>query len=147
MRTFVYWHNVFLHRLCLTSIYTNSQGGTNSVERRWIPVGQKDEFFLPILCVTWWTEQKKKPTKQPITTSSLACLLDHLHKGNYLLPLTLRMLQPATVRVVEVTTLKLLLTIVGHWHWDKRVHAVEAPLKSKTKTQRQYTDCGLLRCI
>lgn len=109
------------------------------------PLVRKMSSFFP--SSVWPDERNKKKNNkktQPIKTSSLARLLDHLHKGNYLLPLTLWMLQPATVRVVEVTTLKLLLTIVGHWHWDKRVHAVEAPLKSKTKTRRQYTDTGLV---
>lgn len=70
--TFVYWQTVSSHCLCVTLIYTNSQGSANPVECWWIPVAQKDEFFLPVFCVTWWMKKKT----QPIQTSSLAGLLD-----------------------------------------------------------------------
>lgn len=70
---------------------------------------------------------------------------NRLDKENELLALTLRMLQPATVRVVEVATLKLLFTIVGHRHWDERVHAVEAPLESKAKDMTSLCRLWLLQ--
>lgn len=41
---------------------------------------------------------------------------------------TLLMLQPVAVCVVQVTTLKLLLTVVRHWHRDEWVHVVKALL-------------------
>lgn len=51
-----------------------------------------------------------------------------------ILSLTLLMLQPVAILIVEVTTLKLLLTVVGHWHWDERVHGVKPPLNRKSNT-------------
>lgn len=41
---------------------------------------------------------------------------------------TLWVLQPVAVQVVEVTALKLLLTVVGHRHRDEWVHDVKALL-------------------
>lgn len=52
--------------------------------------------------------------------------------------LTLWMLQPVAVHVVEVTTFKLLLTVVGYWHWDEWVHAVKPPLVSTTENRSVY---------
>lgn len=46
---------------------------------------------------------------------------------------TLWMLQPVAVNVVQVTTLKLLLAVVWHWHGDEGVHVVKALLIRETR--------------
>lgn len=46
---------------------------------------------------------------------------------------TLWMLQPVAVDVVQVTTLKLLLAVVWHWHGDEGVHVVKALLIRETQ--------------
>lgn len=61
----------------------------------------------------------------------------HFSKESTSLSLTLRMLQPVAVLVVEVTTLKLLLAVVWHQHRDEWVHAVKPPLMSKTTKNRK----------
>ena len=48
--------------------------------------------------------------------------------------LTLWMLQPVAIHIVEVATLKLPLAVVGHRNWDERVHTVEGPLVNRKST-------------
>lgn len=51
---------------------------------------------------------------------------------------TLWMLQPVAVCVVEVTTLKLFLTVVRHWHGDEWVHVVKALLIRETQVIKRF---------
>lgn len=57
--------------------------------------------------------------------------------------LTLWMLQPMTIHIVKVTALKLLLTVVGHRHWDEWIHAIKPFLRS-TNSGFNYKTSNLL---
>lgn len=56
---------------------------------------------------------------------------------------TLWMLQPVAVCVVQVTTLKLLLAVVWHWHGDEWVHVVKALLIRGTQVIKFTKMTGL----
>lgn len=60
---------------------------------------------------------------------------------------TLWMLQPVAVCVVQVTTLKLLLAVVWHWHGDEWVHVVKALLIRVTQVIKFTKMIGLFVCL
>lgn len=54
--------------------------------------------------------------------------------------LTLWVLQPVAVHIVEATALKLLLAVVGHRNWNEWIHAVKPPLMMKTQTEHKTSN-------
>lgn len=123
--------HVYLGRWCLsaTSVWAHKKAQSLSNMDGFLLLRKMSSFF----------PSSVRPNEQKIQFKLLKEIQLHdIIKVFRVLWYTLRMLQPVAVRVVQVTTLKLLLAVVRNWHRDERVHVVKALLIREAQVNQSF---------
>lgn len=106
----------------------------NIYHRKALSLSKMDGFLL-LRKISSFFPSSVRPARKKKTKFSINCcsfvMWEHFCNRQ---PLTVWMLQPVTIHVIQIAAFKLLIIVLWNWDWHKWVHLIKSHLKYNVKT-------------